>query len=237
LSSVDDTRRPLRQPRFLIVPKPGGGERRITVVDRLDDAVYRRVVARVSRMLERVLGPEVAANRVTAEEPFRLRSWREERGAFEGRRRALAERSDVVVKTDVRECYPSIGPAVAETAFVRLGGGREVGSLRRMLERFGDAGVLGLPIGPAASAVVANAVLARVDEVVRHARVPHLRWVDDVWAGCRDERHAAEVLDRIREALDSIGLALNESKTLVMDRGEALSLVAAGSAPVSGYSE
>lgn len=237
MSSVDDTRRPLRQPRFHIVPKPGGGERRITVFHPLDDAAYRRVVARLSGMLERVLGPEVAANRVAAEGPLRLRSWREERSAFEGRRRALAERSDVVVKTDVRECYPSIGPAVAEAAFARLGVRLDAGTLRRMLERFGEAGVPGLPIGPAASAVVANAVLARVDDVIRRARVPHLRWVDDVWAGCRNERHASEVLDRIREALDSMGLAVNESKTRVMDRAEALSIVAAGSAPDSRYSE
>jgi hypothetical protein len=229
LSSVDDARRPPRRPRFLLVPKPGGGERRLTVLHPLDDAAYRQVVARLSGMLERVLGPEVAANRLVASTPFRLRSWREERSAFVHRRRALMELSDIVVRTDVRECYPSIAPVVVEAAFVRLGAGPEVGPLRRMLERFGDDGVPGLPIGPVASAVVGNAVLTSVDDVVRDARARHLRWVDDVWARCRSERHAAEILDRIREALDSIGLAVNEAKTRVMDRAETLSLVAAGS--------
>jgi hypothetical protein len=228
VSSVDDARRPLHSPQFLLVPKRGGGERRLTVLHPLDDAAYRRVVAKLSCMLERVLGPEVAANRVRSSVPFRLRSWRWERSAFEGRRGVLAARSEVVVKTDVRECYPSIKPEVAEAAFVGLGA-RAVRPLRRMLERFADAGVMGLPIGPDASAVVANAVLASVDEAARRSGAVHLRWVDDVWASCRDERQAAEVLDRIREALAVIGLSVNERKTRVMDRAEALSFVTIGS--------
>jgi reverse transcriptase-like protein len=225
MSSVDDARRPIRPPRFVLVPKPGGGERKLTVLHPIDDAAYRRVVSRLSGMLERVLGAQVLAHRVASVAPFRLRAWKAERAAFERRRRALGERANVVVKADVRDCYPSIRPEVAEAAFVRIGSGRtDAEALRRMLERFGDAGIRGLPVGPVASAVVANAVLTAVDDAVRASSAPHVRWVDDVWAASRDERHAAEIIDRIREALDAIGLSVHPGKTTVVDKAASLSL-------------
>jgi len=226
MSSVDDARRPIRPPGFLLVPKPGGGKRRLTVLDAIDDAVYRRVVSRLSGMLERVLGAHVLAHRVASVTPFRLRAWGGERAAFERRRRALVERANVVVKTDVRDCYPSIRPEVAEAAFVRIGAERaDAGALRGMLERFVDAGIRGLPVGPVASGVVANAVLTAVDDAARASNAPHIRWVDDVWLASRDERHAAEIIERIQEALDAIGLSVHPGKTAVTDGAGSLSLV------------
>jgi reverse transcriptase-like protein len=237
VSSVDAPR-PFRPPRFTLVPKPGGGERHLTALDPLEDATYCRVVGRLAGMLERVLGPEVMAHRVASTAPLTLRPWREERGQFERRRRALIEGDDIVVTTDIRECYPSMRPDVVERAFARLGAERDdVRPLRRILEDLADRGVTGLPIGPVASAVVANAVLAAVDRGIRSASAPHLRWVDDVWATCRDERHASEVLHRIREALDAIGLSVNEPKTRVMDRTGAFALLADARPADSGCPE
>ena len=237
MSSVDAPR-PFRPPRFQLVPKPGGGERRLTVLDPLEDATYRRVVGRLAGMLERVLGPEVTAHRVASTVPLTLRPWRGERREFERRRLALVEGYNVVVKTDVRECYPSMRPDVVERAFVGLGPRRDDAlRLRRILEGFAAGGVDGVPIGPVASAVVANAVLAAVDRAIRSASAPHLRWVDDVWATCRDERHAAEVLHRIRESLDAIGLSVNEAKTRVMDRADAFALLAVARGGDSGCPE
>jgi hypothetical protein len=180
-------------------------------------------------MLERMLGPEVAANRTRRGRALALRPWRAERAVFETRRRILVGGSPLTVKTDVRECYPSIRPDVAERSLGRLGAWRrDVAPLRSMLERLEEGGVVGLPVGPEPSAVIANAVLAVADHAVRRASARHLRWVDDIWAEARDERHVEEVLDRLRVSLEAIGLSLNDHKTRVLDRGGARELIRVG---------
>ena len=83
MSSVDDARPEPRRPAFVEVPKPGGGARRLTVLHSTDSTAYGRAVGRLAAMLERVLGPAVAANRVEPGPIVRLRPWREERRRFE----------------------------------------------------------------------------------------------------------------------------------------------------------
>jgi len=226
VSSVDDARPEPRRPAFVEVPKPGGGARRLTVLHSTDSTAYGRAVGRLAAMLERVLGPAVAANRGEPGPIVRLRPLREERPRVEARRRALVGTAGLVVKTDVRDCYPSMEPSVVASSLLRLGAHpSEIGPVRQLLEELGEAGVRGLPIGPDPSAVLANAVLTAADDAVRSADGRHLRWVDDVWAAARDDRHADEILDRTREALSRIGLRLNEAKTRTLECGESQALI------------
>ena len=226
MSSVDDARLDPRATRFVVVPKRSGGERRLTLLGPEDAEVYARVVARLSAMIERTLGAEVTANRIAPGSRARLRPWQRERRSFERRRLRLVRSSAVVVAADVRECYPSIRPEVVEDSLVHLGAQRsDARPVRAILERLEAVGVEGLPIGPDPSAILANAVLARADDSIRAGAASHLRWVDDVWAGARDDRHAAEILDRLRECLGRMGLSLNEGKTSILARGEALALL------------
>src|SRR4029450_374898 len=85
---------------------------------------------------------------------------------------------------DVRRCYASMSPSIVGDALDRAGipTACEVAGFLAGLERIG---VEGLPVGPDASAVLANAVLAQVDRLLREAGIEHLRWVDDVvlWGG------------------------------------------------------
>jgi hypothetical protein len=83
--------------------------------------------------------------------------------------------------------------------------------VRDVLERLAELGVPGLPIGPRASVVLANAVLSRIDHEIAAARAFHVRWVDDlaIFAGHRDPER---LLLRVAEALDALGLSLAEEK-------------------------
>ena len=235
MSSADDARAERRPPQHVVVPKPGGGVRRLTLLGPADDAAYRRAVRRLSGMIERVLGPEVMANRVARGAELRLRPWRSERRTFVRARRVLLGRGRLVVKTDVRDCYPSIGSEAVERALIRLGAwSSDLAPVRRMLDRFGADDIAGLPIGPDPSAVLANAVLTAADDSVRAAGGGHVRWVDDVWAIVRDECHAEELLDRLRGGLAKVGLSLNETKTRVLDRGEAVASLHGSDVP-GGY--
>ena len=131
----------------------------------------------------------------------------------------LAADGDVMM-IDVLDCYGSIRPRTVESALRRLRRG-DVAGVVRLLGRFEDAGVRGLPVGPDPSAILANAVLFGVDRALDRAGVRYVRWVDDVALASSDEASAGRALAAAIEALDALGLALNDRKTRVLP-GETL---------------
>lgn len=197
-----------------------GGERRIAILDPSTRERYVRLVAGSAGALEERLSDAVVANRVRSwrlEPPeLRLRPWRVERRVFAARLSALARGAESIAFTDVRRCYASISAAmVGET--LRRDGIEGADALEGFLRDLRRAGVRGLPVGPEASAVLANAVLARVDRALEGAGIRHLRWVDDVVLAAQDPTGALRVL---RDALATAGLKLNDRKTrVVLDPG------------------
>jgi hypothetical protein len=84
------------------------------------------------------------------------------------------------------------------------------------LRRLEAIGIVGLPVGPEPSPVLANAVLAAVDRSLAAFGITHLRWVDDVVAVAAGPVEAERVLAIVRTALEPVGLELNERKTRVV---------------------
>ncbi len=122
---------------------------------------------------------------------------------------AESSRAGLIIVSDVAACYPSIRSAAIRMAARRAGGEPE--PLLAQLARFRDAGARGIPIGPAPSARVGEAILSIADERARGAGLAPIRWVDDVvFAGDRDSvRRASAAWTR---ALSEVGLRENESK-------------------------
>ena len=131
----------------------------------------------------------------------------------------LCARSDVIV-TDVRSFYPSVTPRVAFEAVTAVGLQEAASEIARMLEGWGSEGYCGLPIGPPASAIVANAVLAPVDAEL--APMPFLRWADDYAIALHRAQRVPEVLERLDLSLSRLGLERAEAKTRIRGRGESL---------------
>ncbi len=133
------------------------------------------------------------------------RSWRP--AWLEWQRTVATESSGagLVIVSDVAACYPSIRPAAIRMAARRAGGEPE--PLIAQLARFRDAGVRGIPIGPAPSAWVGEAILSIADERARRAGIPPIRWVDDVvFAGDRDAvRRASRGVDARPAARSGFG--------------------------------
>jgi hypothetical protein len=195
--------------------------RTLTTLTPGEAARYTRVVAAIAGAVESSLSAGVTAHRLFAHavEPPELRfvPWRIERAAFSARLGALASTSPCLVVADVRDCYGSIRPKVVREALATLGVEPGDGDrVRGFLDELGARGIRGLPVGPAPSAVLANAVLVAVDRALERWRVPYLRWVDDVVAGAPDRDTADRVIAGLAAALGGVGLALNESKTRVV---------------------
>jgi hypothetical protein len=161
------------------------------------------------------MGPEIVANRaLLAGDRWRLetlgtslrRLWR----MMLPIRRPPAE-GTVFLSTDVEDFFPSVTPDTAARAMLSVGASSEdAAQAATMIEEWASLGYRGLPIGPRASAVLANAVLRSVDHAVG---VPFLRWVDDYRAVVRTEGQAADVLERMDEALARLALSRSARKT------------------------
>jgi hypothetical protein len=182
-----------------------------------DGARWHRLAGRVAEIVEPSLPGSVLANRAAGPWP----SWRPRAlgpALTVARRRARELPGPLLLRTDVADFYPSVLPSMLFSTLAGLGVPDGVpGAAADMLDGWGSEGCPGLPVGPAGSAVMANAVLASVDAGL--GPHPFLRWVDDYLVGVASERAAAEILDRLHEALDRLGLRLARSKTALLEAG------------------
>ena len=212
---------PVPAARFVRV-RYAGTDRRLVLLDVHTRERYVELVARSAEAIEELLSPAVMANRISSwsirPPRLALRPWRLERRLFAARLAGFSVRRGAVAFGDVHRCYASMSPAIVGDALRRadIPTAREVEGFLSGLE---GLGVEGLPVGPDASAVLANAVLAQVDRTLRDAGVEHLRWVDDVVLSGAD---IAAALTVFRTALASIGLRANESKTRIVADPRAL---------------
>lgn len=201
-----------RPPGADVVARAGGGRRRLTLLEPGDAETYRELVATLTPAVERSLGVGVIANRVGA--AGRLEDWRI---AHRRWRRAVAPVGHGLrLHLDVADCFRSIAPCLVAATLAGMGTVAD-DRLIRLLDELAEHGVPGLPVGPPESAVLANAVLARLDRAVRDAGAPHVRWVDDLVIHVSSRRDAVLVLDGVRRELASLGLRLQDAKTCLQD--------------------
>jgi hypothetical protein len=186
-----------------------------------DAARWHALAGRVAVLIGRALPLRVLANRAVVGG----RGWSlEPVGPSLRRARELGRRmaaSSVVVRTDVVAFYPSVTPSRASGALIDVGAeGGDARLAASMLEGWASEGYPGLPIGPPASAVLANAVLRPVDRAV--ARFSFVRWVDDYLVAAPYPSQVPEILERLDESLGALGLARSVPKTVTAGPPERL---------------
>lgn len=200
---------PRRPPRVRWVARPGGGRRGIVELDPGDERAYRNAVAPLVPRIERALGPGVAANRAAGRDSLavvRLEPWRVARGRW--RRDTARIRLPLRVRADVADFYGS----VTERA-LRRSLGPDADEPIRVLRTLWGRGVVGLPVGPDPSAILANAVLGPVDEALERSGLAVHRWVDDWTIGLPSRAEAGRLLLVLELALRDLGLELRHDKT------------------------
>lgn len=204
-----------------VVSKPGGGSRELTHLGDRDRRHYDAVVTAVTPSIERALAPIAVANRarVTGER-LELEPWRLARRRYvHAVRASTSGPGRAAFVGDVRDCYGSMTPATVVRALHLVGAAPDsIEQLATLLKSFESRGVRGLPIGPCPSAVLANAVLAPVDDALREvAGGPAFRWVDDVVAFTPNLAAARRTAHAFDQALSGLGLSANEAKSHVVD--------------------
>jgi hypothetical protein len=132
----------------------------------------------------------------------------------------------VWVRADVRDCFGSIDERVLRRAL-----GDRADDVVAVLRTLWDEGVRGLPVGPDPSAILANWVLAPVDQAVREAGGSPTRWVDDWLVPVRDLRSGEAVLRAVERSLKRIGLEAHPAKTGVIVTAGRRARIVRGSTP------
>ena len=175
----------------------------------------------------------VMANRARARaQGVELLPWANARRRFQRAVSLAAGSSRAAFVGDVLECYASIRAVAVERALTDMGAAPDdVARVSRVLRSFEERGVPGLPVGPAPSAVLANAVLAPVDRALREAADgPVFRWVDDVVAFTSGRVGAEHTAGAFHRTLEDLGLVGHPVKCgLTLDTTEAVSGASASS--------
>jgi len=204
---------PIRWERY---SKPVGGDRWLVRLDPRDQRTYRHLVLPLVPRIERSVGPLAFAPRATSD--GRLRPWPDARPAWRRavHRSIVRASGSVVIVSDVRDCYPSVGERALESVACS-------DQLTAFLQGMADAGVRGIPVGPDPSAILANGVLAYADRAAAAAGCRPIRWVDDVVLVAAGRRPVIRAFDAWRRALAELGLEAHDGKTrMFTDVDEAL---------------
>ena len=195
--------------------------RRLVVLTPADQLAFAQSVSRAIPAIQRVWGGASHANRIVAWDPARgpvLEPWSRGRTRWRHDVRRLRSDRRFVAVTDARACYASISSIVLTRRLTALGAPETcVDEIASWLRAFDDVGVEGLPVGPAVSAVLADAVLSAGDEAIRDVGAAHVRWVDDVAIFAPDARARTDALRALRRSWASFGLELHDGKTVLFD--------------------
>ena len=215
-----------RPSRRIITPKASAGYRLSTQLDPLDSLFYTALVYSLAPEIEKARIP--MSQRVAIAHRFRRNSsgdmWR--RGGtwedFQKRCDELVERREInaVLKADIADFYARIYhhrlenrlyEVSAQPVFVR--------ALMRLLEQWNGRVSYGIPIGQAASRLLAELVLDDVDRNLIDEGYVHCRWIDDYRIFCTSYREANRAESFLTKALsESHGLSLQQSKTMVVSK-------------------
>ena len=204
--------------RTFLSPKPRGGWRTFAVLSDRDERTWNILAQRVASILEPRLDPRVAANRTVLARGVRRV---EDLATALLRARAVAPSRGLLLRTDVEDFYPSITPEVLVRTLAELGVPRQDSRLAgQMIDGWSESGYPGLPIGPVASAVLANAVLASVDTAM--GSLHFVRWVDDYLFAVPSEGALTGILDRLDVSLERLHLRRSVPKTELLDGIESI---------------
>lgn len=152
-----------------------------------------------------------------------------ESGAWKLFRKAAADRVQVepslfVGMTDIADFFPRIYHHRLFNALEAASGAEGVPYVRaldKMLSRFSDGVSYGIPIGPPASRVLAEAVLTDVDSTLLSFNIDFIRFVDDYVIFAPDPESAEFGLRVLGENLFlKHGLTLQTAKTKVLPAAE-----------------
>ncbi|OBR47204.1 RNA-directed DNA polymerase [Paraburkholderia tropica] len=169
-------------PRAIAWPKARGGYRVVHQLEPLDSIVYVALVHAVApEISESRMGPDVACS-------YRINVDRSSffvGGSGFSRYRQQCEKLSAeykyVLTTDISDFYNQIYLHRVCNAIELVSDTKSAGTeIERFITRLNNKASQGIPVGPAPSVVLAEAVMMDVDQHIAHQGFDHVRYVDDI---------------------------------------------------------
>ncbi|WP_440956616.1 RNA-directed DNA polymerase [Methanosarcina sp. Mfa9] len=145
-----------------------------------------------------------------------------------------ASKYKMVAKADIVDFFPriylhrlqnSISSICREASEVEGEMEHEIGCLMNFLGTWSDGTSYGIPIGPLASNLLAEAYLTQIDRFLDSLGIDYVRYIDDYYMFANSESECIKILYELGERLNDEHLSLNEAKTYPMPTSELMSSV------------
>jgi hypothetical protein len=215
------------KPMVMFAPKTRATVRPISLLHPTDLLIYSALVLIVKDDLEAqriaLARKRVFSYRANGE-PNRFYAARPSfQDFFEiSRRKAARSGTSIVGIADIADFFPRIYLHRLENVVYAAGGTPRAKAVARVLVRkflghVAGRNSYGIPIGPYASRVLAEAVLTDVDATLQSDGIDFIRWVDDYTIFCKTESQAQLEIFRLSELLfNNHGLTLSAIKTKII---------------------
>lgn len=194
-----------------VLRMPGGNRRTLHIPSVQDRIVARAILDAATPVIDPLLGPASYA-------------YRPGLGVDDAVQAVAALREEGLswaLRSDVRDCFPSIPTSVAVGRFAGAVRDDELTEVVRQLTRRRVRGgrrssIRGLPQGCPLSPVLANLVLVDLDLALADAGFPLVRYSDDFVILAEDQGQLADALTIMEKVLGEHGMAVSEEKTEIM---------------------
>jgi hypothetical protein len=205
-------------PRVLPWAKARGGYRIVHQLEPLDSLIYTALVYLVAEQVEASrMVPSIACSyRIEVDE----NSYFSKGSGFPAYRESCEKLGDVyeyVLSTDISDFYNQIYLHRVGNVIDSVGAPANVGKeIENFLSRLNNKASQGIPVGPAASIILAEAILLDVDQFISNHHVEHVRYVDDIRIFSDSEEQLSEILENLVVYLhDQHRLGLVSEKTTI----------------------
>ena len=217
----------VRNFRQLWVPKSTAGRRSAVQLDPLDAFVLAAITYELGEIVETIRVPPSEAI------VFSFRFQPDEEGEIWDKHTnydlfqectldwLLRPDTSVVAETDIAAFYHTLKPSIVSAHLERCGVPRkQAEALNRLLESVDDEG---LPVGPSFAALLAETVLAPIDQHLLSSGLKFVRFNDDYRFFCGNEIEAHSALQVLADALlETAGLRMQESKTKISNKDDVI---------------
>ncbi len=213
-------------PRAMTIAKPKAGFRVVHQLEPLDAIVYSALACQVATAVESARMP--IEHHIACSYRFKIADGNYFSGGagwanFTKKTEELAESHSHILVTDITDFYNQIYihrlSNALETADSNL---KPVADdIETFLSALNSKSSQGVPVGPVASIVMAEAVLIDVDVFLRDQGVAHTRYVDDFRVFADSPRVLSQILEKLTLYLyEHHRLTLSSEKTQFMDAKE-----------------
>ena len=216
----------LLPPRAFPWKKPRNGYRIVHQLEPIDTIIYTALAYQVSAKIEAARVPEefgvACAYRINLSDGsfFSAGSGYDQFREFS---KNIASRKEFVLLTDIADFYNQIYLHRLNNAIEHASPKLKsiADDIESFLTRLNDKASQGIPVGPAASIVMAEATLTDVDQYIIDLKVEHTRYVDDFRIFSNDKSELETVLQNLTLYLyKNHRLSLSTEKTMILSSKE-----------------